>query len=96
MFFGKPKRFYLDALERVIWTALQVASAGAIVDFFNWDLKLVPAVATAIALLKTLFVAPLVGNGDTAATLSAVADPATEAAVTRPDSSTGGGFGDRV
>jgi hypothetical protein len=90
MFFGKPKRYYLDALERVIWTALQVASAGAIVDFFNWDAKLVVPIATGITLLKVFFIAPAFGNPDTATTLPRDSDPATPPAVTEEGYGTDG------
>lgn len=69
MFFGKPKKFYLDALERVIWTAVQAASATGIVAWANWDEKWIVPLATGIALLKTFLFAPMVGNPDTATTL---------------------------
>jgi len=67
------KSKFLDILERVIWTAIQVVTAGGIVTFFNLDLKWAAPIAVGIAIIKNV-IASQFGNG-TASTLPISVEP---------------------
>jgi hypothetical protein len=64
---------YLDILERVIWTTVQVVSAAAVVEFFNLDPKWAVPIAVVLAAVKNIL-ATRFGNG-TASTLPASVEP---------------------
>jgi len=62
-----------DIIERGIWTALQVLSAGAVVEFFDLDVAWAVPIAAILAFIKGA-IAEHFGNGS-AATLPASLDP---------------------
>lgn len=63
----------LDVLERSLWTALQIVSAGAIVEFFGLDLKWTIPIGFGLAALKGAL-ATMFGNG-TASSLPPNVEP---------------------
>lgn len=67
------KAQYLDVTERLLWTALQVVSAGAVVELFGLDPKWIVLIAAVMAAVKGLL-ATKFGNG-TASTLPASLEP---------------------
>jgi len=66
----RPRRFWLDLTERVVWTAAQVVLATVTVDAFDLPSWAVMPTAAALAMLKGL-AARKVGSSDSAATLPA-------------------------
>jgi len=61
-----------DIIERGVWTALQVLSAGAVVEFFELDVVWAVPIAALLAFIKGA-IAEHYGNGS-AATLPASLD----------------------
>ncbi|MCU0297626.1 MAG: hypothetical protein MUF33_03785 [Candidatus Nanopelagicales bacterium] len=73
---GKTKAWLkrqADVLERGVWTALQVVSAAAVVEFFELDPVWTVPIAAGLAFLKGV-IARRYGNGS-AATLPMSLDP---------------------
>lgn len=69
--------FTLDVLERVLWTATQAAAGAALDVLVSGDVTWrAVGYAIAIAVLKTIVVAPLVGDRNSAATLPSPPDHA--------------------
>lgn len=64
---------WLDILERLLWTALQVVGADAVVQFFDWDTKWIVPIAALLAGIKGLLASKF-GNG-TASTLPVSVEP---------------------
>lgn len=65
------KRFYLDLLERVSWTAIQAAAAAVLITGFGVDSLKIAGAAAGASVLKCLL-ASRVGDSDSAAALPGV------------------------